>query len=346
MTRTACCVKRMEEVVDGHYQKYKVSQGWRVHSREHFFGKYPELLELVGNYSDEKLEVLRRGGHDPEKVYAAYKMAMEHTGQPTVILAKTIKGYGMGESGEGRNIAHNKKKANEQELLDFRSRFGIPISDDEVGKAPFYKPADDSVEMNYLRERREALGGSVPSRPVEPPRMEVPRFDDYRKSIERGLWQGDVDHDGRGSIAQSIVQGQKDRQTSGPDRSRRIAHVRDGGDVPRGGDLRPHRAALRASRLGSDRLLQRGQRWPAFGGRNLGGGFDVVVQCGRNGVQRPWHQHDSVFYLLLDVRIPANRRTSFGPRPTCGPKGSSSAEPPAERPSMAKDYNIKMGTAC
>ncbi len=130
--------QRMTEVVDGQYQKYTGMPGSYI--REHFFGKYPELLKLVENYSDEKLEKLNRGGHDPEKVFAAYKLAVEHKGQPTVILAKTIKGYGLGEAGEGRNIAHNQKEMNEKELLEFRSRFGIPISDDQVANAPFYRP--------------------------------------------------------------------------------------------------------------------------------------------------------------------------------------------------------------
>jgi pyruvate dehydrogenase E1 component len=151
--------------------------------REHFFGKYPELLKLVENYSDEKLTKLRRGGHDPEKVYAAYKAAVEHKGQPTVILAKTIKGYGLGEAGEGRNIAHNNKKLNEAELYEFRTRFGIPISDDQVASAPFYKPPENSAEMKYLRERREALGGYVPSRPTVHPRLEVPRISEYREFL-------------------------------------------------------------------------------------------------------------------------------------------------------------------
>jgi pyruvate dehydrogenase E1 component len=170
-------VQRMNEVVDGQYQKYTGMPGSYI--REHFFGKYPELLELVANYSDEKLEKLRRGGHDPEKVYAAYKEAVEHKGQPTVILAKTIKGYGLGEAGEGRNVAHNQKKLNEAELLEFRSRFGIPISDEEVSNAPFYRPPESSNEMKYLRERREQLGGPTPSRPTVVPTMEVPTLDDY-----------------------------------------------------------------------------------------------------------------------------------------------------------------------
>lgn len=179
---TGLLIRRMEEVVDGQYQKYTCMPGSYI--REHFFGKYPELLKLVAHYSDEKLEKMRRGGHDPEKVYAAYKAAAECKGRPTVILAKTIKGYGLGEAGEGRNITHQQKKLNEQQLLEFRSRFGIPISDKEVADAPFYKPAPDSVEMRYLRERREALGGYVPSRPTTHPRTDVPTLDEYREFLE------------------------------------------------------------------------------------------------------------------------------------------------------------------
>lgn len=175
-------VERMGEVVDGQYQKYVGMPGSYI--REHFFGKHPDLAQMVANFSDEKLEKMRRGGHDPEKVFAAYKTAVETKGRPTVILAKTIKGYGLGEQGEGRNIAHNKKKVNEQELLEFRSRFGIPISDEEVGKAPFYKPPETSVEIKYLKERRKALGGSVPSRPTTHPLMDVPTLEEYNRFLE------------------------------------------------------------------------------------------------------------------------------------------------------------------
>ena len=173
--------KRMMEVVDGEYQKYKVAGG--AYIREHFFGKYPELLEMVKNYSDERLVKLRRGGHDPEKVYAAYKAAVEFRGKPTVILAKTIKGYGLGEAGEGRNISHNQKKLNEEELREFRSRFGIPISDDDVSNAPFYKPAEDSPELQYLRERREALGGSLPARSQMRMKLETPTLTGYEEFL-------------------------------------------------------------------------------------------------------------------------------------------------------------------
>ncbi|MEM9646295.1 MAG: pyruvate dehydrogenase (acetyl-transferring), homodimeric type, partial [Planctomycetota bacterium] len=163
-------------------QKYTSMPGSYI--REHFFGKYPELLELVKHLSDEKLEKIRRGGHDPEKVYAAYKQATEtNNGKPTVILAKTVKGYGLGEAGEGRNVAHNQKKMNDMELLEFRTRFGIPISDEKVGEAPFYKPPVSSQECKYLHERRQDLGGYVPSRPTEHPKLEVPSLDEFRKLI-------------------------------------------------------------------------------------------------------------------------------------------------------------------
>jgi len=176
-------VKRMNEIVDGQYQKYTVMPGSYI--REHFFGADPRLMEMVAHLSDEKLKKLRRGGHDPEKVYAAYAAAMQCHGKPTVVIAKTIKGYGLGEVGEGRNVTHQQKKLNEDELRAFRSRFGIPISDDEVAKAPFYKPPEDSEEMRYLRERREALGGYVPGRPAESPVLKTPALDDYRGFIEK-----------------------------------------------------------------------------------------------------------------------------------------------------------------
>ncbi len=154
-------VRRFEEMVDGQFQKLSVSDGAYV--RENFF-KGEELQKLVSNMADQELKKLKRGGHDPAKVYNAYKMASESDGRPSIVIAKTVKGYGLGEAGEGKNIAHNQKKLNEDELLNFRTRFGIPISDDEVKSAPFYKPAEDSVEMEYIRERRAALGGHVPSR--------------------------------------------------------------------------------------------------------------------------------------------------------------------------------------
>jgi len=175
-------VKRMEEIVDGDVLKYIVEGGPYI--REHFFGKYPELLEMVNHLSDTDLEKLKRGGHDPAKVYAAYAEAVSHTDQPTVILTSTVKGYGMGEAGEGKNITHGQKKLNEEELKAFRSRFGIPISDEDVVKAPFYKPDEDSEEVKYLRERREALGGHFPARRKAADPKEVPDLSAFSAALE------------------------------------------------------------------------------------------------------------------------------------------------------------------
>jgi pyruvate dehydrogenase E1 component len=157
-------VQRMEEAVDGEYQNYKAFNGAYV--REHFFGKYPELKEMVANMSDDDIWRLNRGGHDPHKVFAAYAEAMTASGKPTVILCKTVKGYGMGEAGEGKNITHSQKKMGEESLKHFRDQFNIPISDEEISAAPFYKPAEDSPEMVYLRERTEAMGGFLPQRRI------------------------------------------------------------------------------------------------------------------------------------------------------------------------------------
>jgi pyruvate dehydrogenase E1 component len=160
---TGLLQKRMEEILDGEMQRYTVSDG--AYIRQHFFGKYPALLDLVRDYSDEQIRKLARGGHDPLKVHAAYKMATTHgEAIPTVILAQTIKGYGLGEAGEGRNVTHSQKKLNQDELREFRTRFNIPIGDDDLEATPFYRPASDSPEMKYLQERRQALGGHLPAR--------------------------------------------------------------------------------------------------------------------------------------------------------------------------------------
>ena len=170
-------VKRMEEAVDGDYQMYSVAPG--SYTRKHFFGKYPELLEMVNHLTDDQIRGLRRGGHDPQKVYAAYRAAIEHRGSPTVILAKTIKGYGLGEAGEGRNVTHQQKKLNEKELREFRDRFKIPVSDEDVAETPFYKPAPDSPEIKYLLDRRKALGGFLPKREVKAAPLKVPSLDSF-----------------------------------------------------------------------------------------------------------------------------------------------------------------------
>ena len=176
-------VKRMEEAVDGEYQVYKARDGAYV--REHFFGKYPELADRVADMTDEQIWDLNRGGHDAKKVYAAYAAAQGATRSPTVILAKTIKGYGMGEAGEGQNITHQQKKMNEDALRVFRDRFELEISDEEVDQVAFHRPPDDSPEMTYMRERREALGGHLPARrrKVEQP-LAVPPLEIFESQLE------------------------------------------------------------------------------------------------------------------------------------------------------------------
>ena len=180
--RTGKLLQRLEEIVDGELLKYVVEGG--AYLREHFFGKYPELLELVSHISDDDLIRIKLGGHDPVKVYAAYAEAMAHRGQPTVILARTIKGYGMGEAGEGRNITHQQKRLNEQELLHFRDRFDIKLSDAEAIRAPFYKPEEDSEEIRYLKARREELGGYIPVRIVQDMKMDIPDISIFQELLD------------------------------------------------------------------------------------------------------------------------------------------------------------------
>lgn len=174
--------KRMEECLDGDYQSFKANDGAYV--REHFFGRYPELLKLVESYTDEEIWRLKRGGHDARKVYAAYTQAIEHKGSPTVILAKTIKGYGMGAAGEGQNITHQQKKMTIDQLKVFRDRFNIPVSDEKIEQIPFYKPDESSPEIQFIRKRREALGGYLPSRSTQADSLKVPALDAFASVMQ------------------------------------------------------------------------------------------------------------------------------------------------------------------
>ncbi len=174
--------QRMEECVDGEYQNFKAKGG--AYTREHFFGKYPELKEMVAAMSDEDIWRLNRGGHDPHKVYAAYHAAVHHEGQPTVILAKTVKGYGMGAAGEAQNPTHQQKKMDLASLKAFRDRFQIPISDEDLPKLPFYRPPEDSPEIKYLKERRRALGGYLPQRRRRAEPLTVPPLAAFQSMLE------------------------------------------------------------------------------------------------------------------------------------------------------------------
>ncbi len=186
--------RRMEEAVDGDYQTYKSRDGAYV--REHFFGKYPELLERVAHMSDDEIWALNRGGHDPQKVFAAYAEAVRTTGKPTVILAKTIKGYGMGEAGEGQNITHQQKKMTDPALLTFRDRFDLPLTDEQVHEVAYYRPPQDSDEMRLLRSGREALGGSLPARRTSADALPVP---------ELSAFQGQLDGSGDREISTTMA---------------------------------------------------------------------------------------------------------------------------------------------
>jgi pyruvate dehydrogenase E1 component len=180
--KSGMLLKRMEECLDGEYQAFKVRGADYI--RKEFFGKYPETLELIEGMSDEAILKLDRGGHDPVKVYQAFKMAMAAKGKPTVVLAKTIKGYGLGEAGEGRNVTHSQKKLNEEELQKFRTRFNIPIPESMVDTISFYRPEPDSPEGKYIRQRREALGGFVPKREVKPLQMTAPALDTFKEALD------------------------------------------------------------------------------------------------------------------------------------------------------------------
>ncbi|MFZ2737994.1 MAG: pyruvate dehydrogenase (acetyl-transferring), homodimeric type [Burkholderiaceae bacterium] len=175
--------KLMMETVDGDYQAMKANDGAFV--RKNFFGKNPKTLEMVSKMSDEDVWRLQRGGHDPKKVYAAYHQAVHHKGQPTVLLIKTVKGFGMGKSGEGKNTAHQTKKLTEDDIRAFRDRFNIPIPDDQLASLPFYKPADNTPEMKYLHERRQALGGYLPHRRTKADeQLKVPELEVFKAVLE------------------------------------------------------------------------------------------------------------------------------------------------------------------
>ena len=294
----------MNEVVDGQYQKYSVESG--AYIRNHFFGKSPALLRMVDHLSDERLQRLRRGGHDPKKVYAAYKKAVEHTGSPTVILAKTIKGYGLGEAGEGRNITHQQKKLNDDELREFRSRFGIPIADEEIHQTPFYRPADDSPEMVYLKERRQELGGPVPSRITLAPPLQIPPLSAFGEFLK-----GSGDREASTTMAFVRMLGWLLRNKELgklivpiiPDEARTFgmeALFRQCGIYAHTANSTSRSMPRRCSTTAKPRTAD-----PR--GRHQRGGVDFLVCRCRYRVRQSWHQHDSFLHLLLDVRLSAGR---------------------------------------
>ena len=300
---------------------------------------------MVKHLSDDQLKKLTLGGHDPIKVYNAYKAAIEHKGPPTVILARTIKGYGLGEAGEGKNITHQQKKMNEEELRAFRTRFGIPISDEQIADAPFYRPPEDSPEIQYIRERRKALGGSVPTRMVrvEPLKVgldalfeEFPKGTDGRKAsttmvfvrmLAKLLRDKEI-----GKLIVPIV----------PDEARTFGMEALFRQV---GIYSQRRPDVRAGRHGHAPLLQGSEGRPDPRRGHHRGRIDVVVHRRRHGLRDARREHDSVLHLLLDVRVPARRGSSSGPPPTRASAGSCSAARPGGRRWRARGCSIRTATA-
>ena len=306
-------LKRMEEAVDGEYQKFKSRDGAYV--REHFFGKYPELKAMVANMSDEDIWRLNRGGHDPHKVYAAYAAAVNHKGQPTVILAKTVKGYGMGAVGEGKNIAHQQKKMPIEALKHFRDRFNIPIADDKLADLPYYKPADDSPEMKYLKELRAARGGSLPQRRRKSTKLEVPKLETFKALL-------DATGEGREisttmAFVRMLTALVKDKAIGKnvvpivPDESRTFGMEGLFRQLGIYSQLGP---ALRARGQRPADVLQGGQERPDPAGGHQRGGRDVLVDGGGDVVLEQQRADDPVLHLLLDVRHAARGRPGLGRR--------------------------------
>ena len=310
-------VKRMNEVVDGKFQRYSVEDGSYI--RQDFFGADPRLLALVEHLSDDEIERLRRGGHDASKVYAAYAAACEHRGAPTVILAKTVKGWTLGEGAEGRNVSHQAKKLNLSDLRAFRDVLELPIPDSQLEEAPFYMPPPDSPVIEYLKERRSELGGSVPKRTVRPNPLPVPPLDFFSEFFEGSKPGLDVSTTmvfakilarllADSSIGKRIV-------PIIPDEARTFgleALFKKHGIYSAVGQLYEpvdHHLAHQ---------LSRGQGRPDDRGGDHRGGIDGELHRRRNGLRHPRRADDPDVHLLLDVRLPAHRRPDLGRRRLAG----------------------------
>ena len=312
--KTGLLLRRMEECVDGEYQSMKARGGKAL--REEFFGKYPELRQLVEDKTDDQLMLLKRGGHDPVKVYNGYKRAVDHRGGPTVILAKTIKGYGMGEAGEGRNVTHQQKKLNEDELLYIKNRFNIPISDEAVHAIGFYKPEEESAELKYMRERRKAMGGPVPSRQDESNASRCTKAGSIPRGVGRiQRTRGVNDFRIRGSLEEPD-EGARTEQVrwcrSSSDEARTLRY---GIDVPRIRYLRQPRPVVQTGRQQRAAAITRKTRRA----RSSKKASTKPVRCRpsrqrRDRLCQPRRADDSAVHLLLDVWLSANWRFDLGLR--------------------------------
>ena len=311
--KSGLLLKRMEECVDGEYQDFKSKNGAYV--REHFFGKYPELLDLVKDMTDDQIWALSRGGHDPSKVYAAYKAAVDNVGTPTVILAKTVKGYGMGEAGEGQNITHQQKKMGENVLRAFRDRFKIvDLTDEQIPELPFLR-AQGGQPRAGLPARAAGRAGRVAAGTADA----VDR--DPARCPELSAFDAQLKPTGGRTISTTMAFVRilttllRDKQIGKrvvpivPDESR---HLRHGGPVPPVRDLVAGRAALPARRREPAHVLQGGQVRPDAAGGHQRGRRHVVLDRGRHQLLGERHPDDPVLRLLLDVRLPAHRRPRLG----------------------------------
>ena len=300
----------MDETVDGDYQTFKSRDG--AYIREHFFGKYPETAKLVEDWTDAEIWALRRGGHDPHKVYAAFDRAVKTEGQPTVLLVKTVKGYGMGDAGEGQNITHQQKKLAEDQLKAFRDRFDIPVPEGEVAKAPYVTLGNE--QKDYILKRRDALGGPFPVRRHDNDAARDPGPVAVRRAAEGHRRPADLDDDGLRPGAERALPRQEDRQVRRADRAGREPHLRHGGDVPPARHLQPEGPALHAAGRRPAQLLQGEQGRPGAAGGHQRGRRDGRLDRRGDRLLGARRADDPLLHLLLDVRLPAGRRPRLGGR--------------------------------
>ncbi len=341
---TAGILRRvMEQCVDGEYQNFKAKGG--AYTREHFFGKDPALKEMVANMSDEDIWHLNRGGHDARKVYAAYDAAVRTQGKPTVILAKTVKGFGLGKSAEGQMVAHQQKKLDVDALRALRDRFNIPVPDEDLERLPFRKPPEDSAEMRYLHERRRALGGYLPARKPSAAALTVPAAGGVPFHSRWHRRARDLHDHGVRAHPDGAAEGSRHRQAHRADRAGRGAHLRHGGTVPPDRHLLLGRPALYAGRCRDADVLPRGQEGADDRGGHHRGGLGVLVDRGGDLLCQSRHRHGAVLYLLLDVRFSARRRLPLGGRATCRRAAFCSAAPPGAPRSRARACSTRMVTA-
>jgi pyruvate dehydrogenase E1 component len=283
----------MMECVDGEYQNFKAKGG--AYTRENFFGKYPELKEMVANMSDEDIWHLNRGGHDARKVFNAYQAAIRHTDQPTVILAKTVKGFGLGRTGgEAQNITHQQKKLDDAALREFRDRFNIPVSDADIASLPYFRPAENSEETRYLQGRRKSLGGYLPQRSDRAPPLRTPALEAFKPLLESS--------------------GEREISTT-------MAFVRLLGILLKDKEIGSHVVPIvpdEARTFGMEGMFRQIGIYSSMGQLYTPQDADQLLYYredkdrGGHGLREPRCQHGAVLHLLLDVRFSAHRRLRVG----------------------------------